>query len=78
MLYVSSRALAQKLDEKEQTLNHDNYVYDKKNDEIIFEGYMYKRSGFIQKRQERRYGRFTLKSLRRKKIFHIILRKGLG
>ena len=37
-LYVPSRAQAQKLDGKEQSLNHDNYKYDKINNEIIAEG----------------------------------------
>jgi len=34
-LYVPSRAQAQELDGKEQTLNHDNYGYDKNKDELI-------------------------------------------
>src|SRR3989338_9117864 len=34
-LYVPSRAQAQELDGKEQTLNHDNYEYDWKRDELI-------------------------------------------
>ena len=34
-LYVPSRAQAQEFDGKEQTLNHDKYEYDLKNDELI-------------------------------------------
>jgi len=34
-LYVPSRAQAQELEGKEQTLNHDNYEYDSKKDELI-------------------------------------------
>ncbi len=34
-LYVPSRAQAQKLDGKEQSLNHDNYEYDEKKNELI-------------------------------------------
>jgi len=34
-LYVPSRAQAQELDGKKQTLNHDNYEYDWKRDELI-------------------------------------------
>jgi len=34
-LYVPSRAQAQELEGKEQTLNHDNYEYDAKKDELI-------------------------------------------
>ena len=34
-LYVPSRSQAQELEGKEQTLNHDNYEYDSKKDELI-------------------------------------------
>ncbi len=34
-LYVPSRSQAQELEGKEQTLNHDNYEYDAKKDELI-------------------------------------------
>ncbi len=37
-LYVPSRTQAQKFNGKEQTLNHDNYEYDWKRDEIIIDG----------------------------------------
>ena len=40
-LYVPSRALAQKLDGKEETLNHDNYEYDCEKNEIIADGIRY-------------------------------------
>ena len=36
-LYVPSRAQAQEFDGKEQSLNHDNYEYDWKRDELIVE-----------------------------------------
>ena len=49
-LFVPSRAQAQKLDGKEESLNHDNYEYDEEKDEIISNGYRYKRSGgYIRK-----------------------------
>src|SRR3989338_11140618 len=37
-LYVPSRAQAQKLEGKEQTLNHDNYEHDEKKNELIADG----------------------------------------
>ncbi len=40
-LYVPSRAQAQKFDGKAETLNHDNYEYDEKRDEIIADGIRY-------------------------------------
>ena len=40
-LYVPSRAQAQEFDCKEQSLNHDNYDYDWKKDEIIVNGIRY-------------------------------------
>lgn len=47
-LYVPSRAQAQEFDGKEQTLNHDNYDYDDKKNEIIVSGkrFYYKGSYF--------------------------------
>jgi transposase len=44
-LYVPSRAQAQKLDCKEESLKHDNYTYDEKINEITCEGVRYKRTG---------------------------------
>ncbi|MBU1269330.1 MAG: transposase [Nanoarchaeota archaeon] len=44
-LYVPSRALAQKFDGKEESLNHDNFEYDEKKDAIICEGNIFCRSG---------------------------------
>jgi transposase len=49
-LYVPSRAQAQKLDGKDETLNHDNYEYDEKTNELICEGVRYKyRGDYIRK-----------------------------
>ena len=51
-LYVPSRSQAQELEGKEQTLNHDNYEYDTKKDELIvgkdrfyFKGVYIRKSG---------------------------------
>jgi len=49
-LYVPSRAMAQVLDEKDQTLKHDNYEYDEEKDEIIFKGVRwYYKGSYIRK-----------------------------
>jgi transposase len=66
-LYVPSRAQAQKLDGKNETLNHDNYEYDEKRDEIICEGQRYKRSGFYTRKDGRRIWTFYCKELKKKK-----------
>lgn len=66
-LYVPSRAQAQEFDGKEQTLNHDNYEYDEKNDVIIFEGYKYKRSGFYTRKDGKKIWTFYCKELKKKK-----------
>ena len=66
-LYVPSRAQAQKLDGKEQSLNHDNYKYNKKNDEIIAEGHKYKRSGGYTRKDGKRILTFYNKELKKKK-----------
>ena len=66
-LYVPSRALAQKLDGKEQSLNHDNYEYDAKRDEIICEGKKFKRSGSYTRKDGKRILTFYNKELKKKK-----------
>ena len=66
-LYVPSRAMAQKLDGKDETLKHDNYEYDGKKDEIIFKGYRYRRSGGYTRKDGRRILTFYCKELKKKK-----------
>ena len=66
-LYVPSRALAQKLEGKEQTLNHDNYKYYEGKDEIIFESHRYKRSGFYTRKTGKKIWTFYSKELKKKK-----------
>lgn len=49
-LYVPSRSQAQELEGKEQTLNHDNYEYDRKKDELIVDGIrFYYKGEYIRK-----------------------------
>ena len=66
-LYVPSRAQAQKLDGKDETLNHDNYEYDEKNDEIIADGHRYKYSGFYVRKTGVKICTFWSKELKKKK-----------
>lgn len=66
-LYVPSRAQAQKFEGKEESLNHDNYEYDKKNDSIICEGFVYKRSGGYVRKDGKKILTFYNKELKKKK-----------
>ena len=76
-LYVPSRALAQKLDGKEQTLNHDNYEYDEKNDSIICEGIAYKRSGSYTRKDGKKILTFYNKDIKKKKDIPFYFRERL-
>ncbi|MCH7562043.1 MAG: IS1182 family transposase [Thaumarchaeota archaeon] len=49
-LYVPSRAQAQQLEGKKQTLNHDQYDYDLKKDEIFYKGKIFRHRGFYFKK----------------------------
>jgi len=66
-LYVPSRAQAQKLDGKEQSLNHDNYTYDKRKDAIYCEGHWFKRSGYYERKDGKRIWTFYSKEIKKKK-----------
>src|SRR3989338_9429020 len=44
--YVPSRAQAQEFEGKEETLNHDDYEYDRGKDEIIYKGKRFRYKGF--------------------------------
>lgn len=66
-LFVPSRAQAQKLDGKEQSLNHDNYEYDEVNDEIICEGYRYKKRKMYTNKKGRTIISFYCKEIKKKK-----------
>ena len=76
-LYVPSRAQAQELDGKEQSLNHDNYEYDEKKDEIIAEGYRYKRTGGYTRKDGKNILTFYNKELRKKKDIPFFFRERL-
>jgi len=66
-LYVPSRAQAQELDGKDQTLNHDNYEYDEKTNELICEGARYIYRGMYIRKSGRKIHSFYNKELKKKK-----------
>jgi len=66
-LYVPSRAQAQELDGKEQSLNHDNYEYDEKRNEIISEGYRYKFRGIYTRKNGKKVISYYNAELKKKK-----------
>lgn len=76
-LYVPSRAQAQKLDGKEKTLNHDNYEYDAKRNELICEGERYRYSGFYVRKTGVKIAVFYSKKLKKKKDVPWLFRERL-
>jgi len=76
-LYVPSRAMAQKLDCKEETLKHDNYEYDAKRNEIICEGHKYRYSGFYVRKTGVKVCTFYSKELKKKKDVPFFFRERL-
>lgn len=66
-LYVPSRAQAQEFDGKEQTLNHDNYEYDKEKDEIIFQGKQWRYKGFYHRKNGKKILMYYNDELKKKK-----------
>jgi transposase len=76
-LYVPSRAQAQKLDDKEETLRHDNYEYDAKRNELICEGERYRYSGFYVRKTGVKIAVFYSKKLKKKKDVPWLFRERL-
>jgi len=66
-LYVPSRAQAQELEGKELTLNHDNYEYNEKTNELICEGKRYRYRGMYIRKSGRKIHSFYNKELKKKK-----------
>ena len=66
-LYVPSRSQAQEFDGKEETLNHDNYEYDEKKNELIYEEERYRYSGFYVRKTGVKIAVFYSKKLKKKK-----------
>ena len=76
-LYVPSRALAQKFDGKEETLNHDNYEYDAKRKELIAGGHRYQYRGFYIRKTGVKVCTFWSKKLKKKKDVPFLFRERL-
>jgi len=66
-LYVPSRAQAQKLDGKEESLNHDKYEYDEEKNELISKGFRFRFRGFYTKKDGRKIRTFYCSELKKKK-----------
>lgn len=66
-LYVPSRAQAQEFDGKEQSLNHDNYRYDSKRDELIVGKYRFRLRGIYTRKNGRRVISYYNDKLKKKK-----------
>lgn len=66
-LYVPSRAQAQKLDGKEESLNHDNYEYDEETNELIAEGIRYRYRGTYTRKGGRKIHSFYNAEIKKKK-----------
>ena len=66
-MFVPSRAQAQTLDSKEETLNHDKYEYDEEKDEIIENGYRFKNRRFYTRKDGRKIKTFYCHELKKKK-----------
>jgi len=76
-LYVPSRAQAQEFDDKEQSLNHDNYDYDEERDEIIANGARYRFRGVYTRKNGRRVISYYNPDLKRKKDVPFYFRERL-
>src|SRR3989339_253974 len=76
-LYVPSRAQAQEFDGKKQSLNHDNYTYDKKKNEIISEGIRYRYRGTYIRKNGKVVISFYNAKIRRKKDVPFYFRERL-
>lgn len=66
-LYLPSRAMAQELDGKEQSLNHDMYDYDWEKDEIIENNFRFRNRGHYTRKDGKRIRTFYCPELKKKK-----------
>lgn len=66
-LYVPSRAQAQEFDGKKQSLNHDNYEYDWKNDELIVGKYRFYFKGEYARKNGKKILMYYNDKLKKKK-----------
>jgi len=65
--FIPSRSQAQKLDGKEESLNHDNYEFDEKKNELIVEGVRFQFRGSYVRKNGRKILTFYNKKLKKKK-----------
>ena len=77
-LYVPSRSQAQELEGKEQTLNHDNYEYDAKKDELIVGRHRFYFKGVYARKSGKKIVMYYNDKLKKKKMFLSFSKKGLG
>src|SRR3989339_2063395 len=66
-LYVPSRAQAQELEGKERTLNHDNYEYDAKKDELIVGNHRFYFKGVYARKSGKKIIMYYNDKLKKKK-----------
>lgn len=66
-LYVPSRAQAQKFDDKEQSLNHDNYEYDLKKNELIVGKHRFRFRGIYTRKNGKKVISYYNERLKKKK-----------
>ena len=66
-LYVPSRAQAQTLDGKEESLNHDNYEYDEEKNELISKGIRYRFRGFYTRKNGKKIASYYNAEIKKKK-----------
>lgn len=76
-LYVPSRAQAQKLDGKEESLNHDNYEYDEEKNELIADGVRYRFRGIYTRKNGKKIVSFYNEEMKRKKDVPFYFRERL-
>jgi len=76
-LYVPSRSQAQELEGKEQTLNHDNYEYDKKRDELIVGKYRFYFKGIYARKNGKKIIMYYNDKLKKKKDVPFYFRERL-
>ena len=76
-LYVPSRAQAQELDGKKQSLNHDNYEYDLKKDELIVGKHRFYFKGIYARKNGKRIIMYYNDKLKKKKDVPFYFRERL-
>jgi transposase len=76
-LYVPSRAQAQEFDGKEESLNHDNYEFDEKKNELIVEGERYRYRGTYERKNGKKVITFYSEKLKKKREVPFFFRERL-